>query len=1025
VAKSREEEQLEAAEGFLEEASLPGDTEGLDNQVAVLDPPNVPPNYQPQRTLNPVTWVRNLAAVAGPTGLFAVAVLAGVSAVERYDDNAFAVLGPEIEKAFGLSHGGYLFIATLTSVLPLLLSVHLGYFGDKANRIRLSRWGALIWGFTAIATGLSPIVVVLVTARIFGGVGQLVNEPVHASLLSDYYPPQALPPIYAGYRIGSNALGLAAGPLAGIIGQIFGWRTAFVVLAIPTFVFVALMVRLQEPPRGATVGALVKEEDHRPTIGEGFRRVRSIRSLRRTWVAAFVFGGGTVPLNNYLNLFFHDVYGLKAADRGFITAILGVVGLVGLALGGRITRHYMGNGKLEALPLVTGLMAVEFGLGACLLASVHVLVFAIVATGILSIGALGFLPSYQTMVALVAPPKVRAQAFGWSLLWYALGALVVSAIEGSVADAYGQSTALFLLGVLVAASGLVECTCRLFVARDIAQATKAEQAAKSDALLVCASVDVAYDQVQVLFGVDLEVHEGEIIALLGTNGAGKSTLLKAISGIVDPIGGAIYCHGRDITHADANQTARLGIVQVPGGRGVFPTLSVAENLRVAGWMYRKDSGHIKEATERVLEYFPVLKERWDTAAGSLSGGEQQMLSLGQAFIAQPRLLLIDELSLGLAPTIVEKLLEIVRAIHKNGTTVILVEQSVNTALRLAERAVFMEKGEVRFSGPTADLLGRTDILRAVFLKGAAAAQNGDSNGTAANGKTNKRPAKKSDKLPKAELERRAALLQQPAALSTEALTKRFGGIAAVSDVDITVHDGEILGLIGPNGAGKTSLFDLICGFQKNDAGKVFLRGTDVTEWPPHKRALAGLGRSFQDARLFTSLTVKEAITVGSERHLEMGAAVPAMFRLPVVDESEREVGERTEELIELLGLGAFRDKFVSELSTGSRRMVEIASILAHRPSVLILDEPSSGIAQKETEALGPLLKAVQHHLGCSMLVIEHDMPLITGLADRLVALDRGRVVTDGLPADVLKHPHVVESYLGSTETTITVAGKTL
>src|SRR5213079_2179301 len=205
------------------------------------------------------------------------------------------------------------------------------------------------------------------------------------------------------------------------------------------------------------------------------------------------------------------------------------------------------------------------------------------------------------------------------------------------------------------------------------------------------------------------------------NGAGKSTFLKAISGVVDPIGGAMFFGGRDITHADANQTAKLGIVQVPGGRAVFPTLTVAEHLRAAGWLYRDDPEYLKSATEEVLGTFPRLRERKEQMAGNLSGGEQQMLALGMAFIAKPRLLMIDELSLGLAPTIVEQLLTIVRRIRDNGTAIILVEQSINVALTLAERAYFMEKGEVRFHGPTAELLERDDIVRSVFLEGAASA----------------------------------------------------------------------------------------------------------------------------------------------------------------------------------------------------------------------------------------------------------------------------------------------------------------
>jgi branched-chain amino acid transport system ATP-binding protein len=251
-------------------------------------------------------------------------------------------------------------------------------------------------------------------------------------------------------------------------------------------------------------------------------------------------------------------------------------------------------------------------------------------------------------------------------------------------------------------------------------------------------------------------------------------------------------------------------------------------------------------------------------------------------------------------------------------------------------------------------------------------------------------------------------------LQTFGITKRYGGISAVSDVDLTVHAGQVLGLIGPNGAGKTTIFDLICGFTAVDSGRVVLNGEDVTDWPAHRRAEAGLGRSFQDARLWPSLTVKEAITVAGERYVEEPGAVPALFGLPGVRESEEELAERAEELIALLGLGAFRDKFVAELSTGSRRMVEIAAVLAHRPSVLILDEPSSGIAQKETEALGPLLRAVQRHVGCSMLVIEHDMPLISGVADHLVALDHGQVLCQGLPADVLRDDRVVQSYLGTS-----------
>jgi len=525
-------------------------------------------------------------------------------------------------------------------------------------------------------------------------------------------------------------------------------------------------------------------------------------------------------------------------------------------------------------------------------------------------------------------------------------------------------------------------------------------------ILVCRGVDVAYDKVQILFGVDLEVADNEIVALLGTNGAGKSTLLKAVSGLVDPIGGTITFDGRDITHADAVATSKLGIIQVPGGKAVFPTLTVAEHFRAGTWLYAKeDPAEVEGRIERVLGMFPRLRERYDQMAGNLSGGEQQQLALGMAFVARPRLLIIDELSLGLAPTIVEQLLNIVRDIHAQGATIILVEQSVNVALTVAERAYFMEKGEVRFSGPTAELLQRGDILRSVFLEGAASASEDG-------GRSASRPA----------AAKAAGRSTSPVTLEVAGLTKRFGGITAVDDVNFKLHEGEILGLIGPNGAGKTTIFDLISGILDADAGRVALKGIDVTSWRPDRRATLGLGRSFQDARIFPSLTVAENIALGLERHIETRDHLAALLALPAIIESERDVAYTVDDLIELMNLGAFRDKFVSELSTGSRRIVDLAMSIAHDPAVLLLDEPSSGIAQRETEALGPLLKRIQAETGCAMLVIEHDMPLITSVSDQIIALELGSVIMQDVPEVVTTDPRVVESYLGGDMAVIQRSG---
>jgi ABC-type branched-subunit amino acid transport system ATPase component len=517
-------------------------------------------------------------------------------------------------------------------------------------------------------------------------------------------------------------------------------------------------------------------------------------------------------------------------------------------------------------------------------------------------------------------------------------------------------------------------------------------------LVECKGLDVAYGPVQVLFGVDFEVEEGEIVALLGTNGAGKSTLLKAVSGLIEPSSGKVFLDGHDITGADAEAVTRAGVSLMPGGKGIFPTVTVDEHLRLAAWTFRKDTARIEAARAEVLELFPILAERQTQPAGYLSGGEQQMLALAQAFMTRPRLLLVDELSLGLAPAVVGHLLDVLRTVHAAGTTIVIVEQSVNVALTLAQRAVFMEKGEVRFTGPTADLLERPDLLRSVFIR-----QGPKAAATAA-----KPPSPPPD--------------DAPVLLSCRGIVKRFGGIHAVDEVDLDLRQGEILGLIGQNGAGKTTLFDCISGFLTIDAGTVELRGRDVTGWAPHERARAGLGRSFQEALLYPSLTTWETIAIAFERHLHSREMVAAALHLPASYESETDLAGRVETLIELMGLGAFRDKLLGELSSGSRRIVELACILAQDPAVVLLDEPSAGVAQRETEALGPLLRRVQAYTGCSMLVIEHDMPLIAAVSDEVIALELGRVIARGTPGEVLSHPRVVESYLGTDAAAIARSG---
>lgn len=238
-----------------------------------------------------------------------------------------------------------------------------------------------------------------------------------------------------------------------------------------------------------------------------------------------------------------------------------------------------------------------------------------------------------------------------------------------------------------------------------------------EALLRVRDVEFFYGSLQVLFGVSLDVCRGEALALLGTNGAGKSTLLRLVAGLETPAAGTVVFAGRDITGMPAERLAAEGLVLIPGGRAVFPDMTVAENLEMQALCIRHRRALVRERTEQVLATFPRLAERLTQPAGRLSGGEQQQLALARALLLDPVLLCIDELSLGLAPVVVGELIGIVRDLHERGTTLLVVEQSLNIAAQVCERAVFLEKGVVRFEGNVADLLHRDDIARAVFFGG--------------------------------------------------------------------------------------------------------------------------------------------------------------------------------------------------------------------------------------------------------------------------------------------------------------------
>jgi ABC-type branched-subunit amino acid transport system ATPase component/ABC-type branched-subunit amino acid transport system permease subunit len=266
-------------------------------------------------------------------------------------------------------------------------------------------------------------------------------------------------------------------------------------------------------------------------------------------------------------------------------------------------------------------------------------------------------------------------------------------------------------------------------------------------------------------------------------------------------------------------------------------------------------------------------------------------------------------------------------------------------------------------------------------------------------------------MPKPELP--VATRSNEVILTAEGISLSYDHVRALDNLSIEVQQGETLGIIGPNGSGKTTLFKVLSGFAAPQSGKVTYEGRDITGTSPTERARRGLIRSFQDSMLFPTLTVLDSVRLAFEKQIDT-RLVSSMLGLPPARDRERDKDLAARELVELLGLSAFRDKFVGELSTGTRRIAELCCLVALQPKLLLLDEPSSGIAQRETEALGTLLQAIKARLGTTLVVIEHDMPLIMGISDRIVAMSSGTLIAEGPPTEIQSDSRVVESYLGTT-----------
>jgi ABC-type branched-subunit amino acid transport system ATPase component/predicted MFS family arabinose efflux permease len=670
-------------------------------------------------------------------GSFTFVLLAALVGLDELESAALGVLAPDIRTSLGLSSGAMVFISASAGAFLVLGSVPMGWLADRFRRGPIIGWAGAAFGLAVFACGFVVNGFQLFWARFGVGIAKSNQLPVHGSLLADTYPIGTRGRIAAGTAIAGRIAGtlspLAVGGIAALVGGPDGWRWAFIVLSVPAFVASFLAFRLEEPPRGQyekldVLGEVIEDEEPAPISMEAaFARLLQIRTIRMTVIAFSAMGFGLFTMPVLSNLFLEEQYGLDSAGRGAVATVAGVAVLVTIPFIGRAYDQMYRRDPSRALKLL-GLMVMP----AALLTPFQYAMPNAVAFAVLGIPGAVLLSAAFAMVGpiliSVVPYRLRGMGSALGAIYvFFVGATGGAVISALIVNAYGPRVA--ILTVFVPATvigGLLIVRSSTFIRNDLSMVV-AEIREELDEherqladpgtvpALQVNHIDFSYGQVQILFDVAFEVKRGEVLALLGTNGAGKSTILRAIAGLGTPSRGVVRLNGRSITYVAPEQRTRLGIHLLPGGRGVFSELSVRENLEMAAYNHRSDRADMRRRIEQALVLFPELAERSDRPASSLSGGQQQLLALARVLTGEPEILLIDELSLGLAPIMVERLVAIIGELRARGMTIVVVEQSLNVARAIADRAVFLEKGHVRFEGPIADLVERGDLARAVFL----------------------------------------------------------------------------------------------------------------------------------------------------------------------------------------------------------------------------------------------------------------------------------------------------------------------
>ena len=451
-----------------------------------------------------------------------------------------------------------------------------------------------------------------------------------------------------------------------------------------------------------------------------------IRTMKTVVVGFSALGFGLFTAPVLENLWLEDEFGLESFERGAWATTAGLFTVLALIyVGPKFDRLWRENPTrtLQLVGALIGLSAI-FKPIQWAMPTVPLFIALSIPTQVMLSTAFAMV---GPLIQAIVPYRLRGTGTALITLYiFFIGGTGGGLISFMFADSWGPRVTTLVLTVPSSIiGGWIMFRGARHVRHDLSLNVQelldeqAEQRRASDPsdvpVLQVNNVDFSYGPVQVLFDVGFEVRRGETLALLGTNGAGKSTILRVVSGLGMPRRGVVRLNGRTVTYTSPQLRSRLGIQQLPGGNGVFPDMTVRQNLVMGGYIHRGDREDVERRIVEVLDLFPDLADRQGQRAGSMSGGQQQMLALARVLLHDPEILLIDELSLGLAPTVVQDLLALVERLQERGQTIILVEQSLNVALSVADRAIFLEKGQIRFEGPARELLERDDLARAVFL----------------------------------------------------------------------------------------------------------------------------------------------------------------------------------------------------------------------------------------------------------------------------------------------------------------------